>query len=369
MELASLDDLLARARVVAVPLRVPFRGVQVREAVLFEPAGAGVWSEWAPFVEYGSVEAARWLRSALHFSSLFESDAASPQLVEVNATIPAVDVLADPVRGASVIGELMGRYPGCSTVKVKVAEAGQSLEDDLARVRAVRQWFAEEYAAGRSGVLTDNPKIRLDANGGWSVEQAVQVVAAVAAEGAFDYVEQPCRSVGELAAVRMALMRQGIFARVAADEVVRKSDDPLVAVREVVGAQACDVVVLKVPPLGGVDRLLEIAEDVACRGVAVTVSSALDTGVGLGAGLQAAAELARHIDAGDDEGVWVPAQPAGLATGSLFVQDLAPRPIVDGCIMSGPVEPDPELLERYAATDERRDWWLARLAGAYQHLS
>lgn len=348
----SLDDLMQRALVVALPMRVPFRGVRVREAMLF--SGPHGWSEWAPFVEYGPAESARWLRSSL----LSDAHGYGPPNVpvEVNATVPAVDVAADP----EAVGRLMERYPGCTTVKVKVAEKGHSLDDDLARVRAVRAWFEATGAA--------TPKIRMDANGGWTVEQALSAAEVVAAEGAIDYVEQPCRTVAELVEVRSALMRRGIFARVAADEVIRKSDDPLAAVREVVDAGACDVVVLKVPPLGGVDKLAEIAEAVAQKGVAVTISSALDTAVGLGAGLQAAAQLGRVIESGDDEGVVVPAQAAGLATGTLFEQDLAARPIVDGCIMSGAVEPDPAVLEEFTAPGERKDWWLARLAEAWKYL-
>ncbi|KAB1554541.1 o-succinylbenzoate synthase [Corynebacterium sp. 319] len=357
MTLVDLDELKRRAHVVALPLRVPFRGVTVREAMLFE--GPDVWTEWAPFVEYGPQEASRWLRSSLFIDAHGFSSPGVP--VEVNATIPAVDVVRDP----GAVGRLMEQYPGCTTVKVKVAEKGQGVEDDLARVRAVRAWFAENYGGAAA---TDTPKIRMDANGGWSVEDALRVIEVVAQEGACDYAEQPCATVEELAAVRMGLMRRGIFVRVAADESIRKSADPLAAVREVVDANACDVAVVKVPPLGGVDRLLEIADDVARRGVALTVSSALDTAVGVGAGLEAAACLRREIECGDDEGVVVPAQAAGLATGSLFEVDVARRPIVDGCIVSGPVVPDREVLERWTAPAERREWWLRRLEAAYQHL-
>ena len=113
---------------------------------------------------------------------------------------------------------------------------------------------------------------------------------------ALDYVEQPCATAGvgggssTIGCTRWVSggIGAGIFhriipVRIAADECIRKSTDPLTAVTEVIDTGACDVVVLKVPPLGGVARLLDIARTVAPRGVAVTVSSALDTGIGLGA--------------------------------------------------------------------------------------
>lgn len=337
-----MSDLADRAHVLSLPLRVPFRGVTTREVMLFEPDGPDSrWSEWAPFLEYETSEAARWLRAAMTYAE--GARAAEPTAVEVNATIPAVDVAADP----ESIDRLMSRYHGCTTVKIKVAQAGESTDEDLARVRAVRAWFE------RNGL--QQPKIRVDANGGWSIEEALRVIETVAAEGHIDYAEQPCATVDELVEVRSQLMRRGIFARIAADESIRKTGDPLAAVREVVEAGACDVAVVKVPPLGGVDRLLEIADEVARRGVALTVSSALDTAVGLGAGLEAAAALSSS-------------QAAGLATGTLFVRDVAERPIVDGVIYSGAVTPDPAVLEEYRAEPERCDWWLGRLEDCRRHL-
>lgn len=356
----NVDELLERAHVVSLPLRVPFRGVQVREALLFDAPFR--WAEWAPFLEYQPEEASRWLRAAVEYGYTPAPDLADPW-VPVNATIPAVDVREDP----DVIDALMQRYPGCTTVKIKVAQKGQQLADDVARVRAVRRWFAD------AGIC--EPKVRLDANGAWSVSQAVEAIAAITADGPLDYVEQPCATAEELAEVRRRVnARKGggsesslgsaaagssAPVRIAADECIRKSVDPLTAVTDVIDAGACDVVVLKVPPLGGVERLQDIARAVALRGVAVTVSSALDTGIGLGAGLEAAARLPE---------VGSVSQAAGLATGSLFVEDLAPRPIVDGRIQAGPLIPDANALHEFAASGNRKDWWFERLKKAYQHL-
>lgn len=353
----ALDELIARAHPIALPMRVPFRGVEVREVCLFDATTR--WSEWSPFVEYEPAEAARWLKHAIDFG--FGGVKAQPvrDRVEVNATIPAVDVLS---KGPEIIDQLMRRYPGCTTVKVKVAEKGQELADDVARVNAVRQWFAEQGHGGRGG---EHPTIRVDANGSWTVDQALEAASALTAGGPLDYMEQPCASIAELAEVRRQLPRRGLFVRVAADEAIRKSADPKAAVREVVDAGACDVAVLKVPPLKGVDTLLDIAHDVADLGVAITVSSALDSAVGIGAGIYAAASLPQLHD---DDGMPVAIQPAGLATGGLFAADVGHREIVDGHMAVADVVPDPAVLEECALTGERKDWWIQRLKDSYAHL-
>ncbi|WP_295625138.1 o-succinylbenzoate synthase [uncultured Corynebacterium sp.] len=339
------SDLLDRAHVVALPLRTRFRGVDVREVMLFDAPGG--WVEWSPFPEYGAEEASRWLRCTLELGW-----GAPPEpvvdSVEVNATIPAVDVRAD----GEAVAKLLERYPGCTTVKIKVAERGQDLDDDVARVAAVREWF------GDRGIV---PRIRVDANGGWTPDEAVTAIGALTRGGPLDYAEQPCRTVDELAEVRRRLARSGVFARIAADELIRKADDPLAVVR----AGACDVAVVKAAPLGGVSQVLRVAEDIAGFGVPVTVSSALESAVGMGAGLRAAAALPRLHD---DEGLVAAPNAAGLATGSLFDVDVAARPIVDGRIAVGPVTPDPAVLAECAATTERRDRWFRRLETALDVL-
>lgn len=333
------EELVERSHFVTLPLRVPFRGVSEREVVLFDAPTR--WSEWAPFLEYGPEESARWLRHAIDFG--FGQISARPvrEEVEVNATIPSVP--ADP----ELIGQLMERYPGCTTVKVKVADG--PIVDDAARVAAVRQWFTEN---------TDSvPSIRLDANGGWTVDETLEAIQRIG--GPLDYVEQPCRTVAELAQVRQHLQRKGLFVRVAADESIRKSDDPLAAVRDV--TPACDVLVLKVPPLQGVDNLLRIAE----QGRSVTVSSALDTAVGIGAGLYAAACLPA-LD--DDDGMPVAIQPAGLATGGLFAVDVGRREIRDGKMRVCDLAPDRGVMAECAMPGPRKDWWIERMSRAYEVL-
>ena len=340
-DLPELSDLLDRARVVALPLRTRFRGVDVREVMLFDAPGG--WVEWSPFPEYGAEEASRWLRCTLEMG-WGAPPAPLVDSVEVNATIPAVDVSAD----GEVVAKLLERYPGCTTVKIKVAETGQTLADDVARVAAVRDWF------GRRHIV---PRVRVDANGGWTPAEAVDAIAGLTRGGPLDYVEQPCRTVDELAEVRRALQRSGIFARIAADELIRKADDPLAVVR----AGACDVAVVKAAPLGGVGAVARVAEEIGRFGVPVTVSSALESAVGMGAGLRAVAALPLLHD---DDGIPVHPNAAGLATGSLFAVDVARRPIVDGRIAVGPATPDAAVLDECAAPADRRDWWHRRLESA-----
>lgn len=344
--LPPLSEITDRARVVTCPLRVPFRGVSEREMMLIEaPSG---WVEWSPFTEYDAEESARWLRCAVELG-WGSAPAPTVDSVEVNATVPAVDVVASP----DAVPQLLERYPGCTTVKVKVAEKGQTLDHDLARVRAVRKT--------RPGVA-----VRVDANAGWTVDEAFAAARALTdpaqGGGPLDYMEQPCATVAELAELRRRLGSRGMMVRVAADELIRKSTDPM----SVVQAGACDVAVLKAAPLGGVSQVRAIAEEVGRFGVAVTVSSALESAVGMYAGLLAAATLPGYTD---DEDLAVAPQAAGLATGSLYAEDVCgPREIVDGRLAVEQVTPSPDRLDALAATAARRDWWFDRLAASYAHL-
>ncbi|WP_136042941.1 MULTISPECIES: o-succinylbenzoate synthase [unclassified Microbacterium] len=319
-----LADLLDSARVVALPMHSRFRGVEVREALLFE--GPEGWAEFSPFTEYDDTEAATWLAAAIDFAWR-EQPAPVRDRIGVNATIPAVD--------AAQVAELLERFPGCRTAKVKVAEPGQSLADDVARVRAVRD------AMGPEG------RIRVDANGAWNVDEAEHAVHALC-EYDLEYVEQPCATVPELADLRKRVKYMGI--PVAADESVRKSSDPLAVAR----AGAADLLVIKAQPLGGITHALQI---VTAAGLPVVVSSALDTAVGLSQGAALAAALPT-LD-----------YDCGLGTASLFLDDVADRRPVAGSISADRVIPDDGALDRLAASDERREWWLARLARSHYELS
>jgi O-succinylbenzoate synthase len=318
VEPPPLRELLATARVVAIPLRTRFRGVDVREALLLE--GPQGWTEFSPFVEYDDPEAAAWLAAAIDFGWT-ASPTGLRDRIPVNATLPAVP--ADAVAG------VLARFPGCRTVKIKVAERGQTLGDDIARVAATRELLGPE---GR---------IRLDANGGWNVDEAEHAVHELARYD-LEYLEQPCASVAELAELRARLHDWDI--PVAADESVRKAADPLAVAR----AGAADLLVIKAQPLGGIHRALEI---VGAAGLPVNVSSALDTSIGIAMGAHLAAAL--------------PELPydCGLATVGLFERDVAAEPLVpvDGAIPVRRPVPDPAALDALAASASRTAWWRARL--------
>lgn len=317
--LPSTDELLSTARVVALPLRTRFRGVDEREALLLH--GPQGWTEFSPFPEYADAEASTWLFAAIDYGWRPQPPTLRDE-IPVNATVPAVPA-------ASVAG-VLARFPGCRTAKVKVAERGQTLADDIARVAAVRD------ALGPEG------RVRVDANAAWNLDEAEHAVHALA-EFDLEYVEQPCATIDELAELRRRIRYMGI--PIAADESVRKADDPLAVAR----AGAADLVVVKAQPLGGVTRALEIVRE---AGLPAIVSSALDTSVGLGMGAALAAALPDlEID-------------CGLGTAALLAADVTGSPLmpVDGVIAVRRVEVDAELLDRHRATPDRERWWLDRLA-------
>ncbi|MEW1974534.1 o-succinylbenzoate synthase [Microbacterium profundi] len=320
----SLAELLDTARVVALPMTTRFRGVDVREALLFE--GPEGWAEFSPFVEYADAEASVWLASAIDYAWNAQPTALR-QSIGVNATVPAVV--------AAEVAGVLARFPGCRTAKVKVADPGQPLSDDVARVRAVRD------ALGPEG------RVRIDANGAWNVDEAEHAIHALA-EFDLEYAEQPCATVDELAELRMRVKYMGI--PIAADESIRKAEDPLAVAR----AGAADLIVIKAQPLGGLTRALQI---VVAAGLPAVVSSALDTAVGLSQGAALAAALP-HLD-----------YDCGLGTGALFVEDVADLSPSDGTIPVGRITPDAARLDRLAASAERRDWWLARLERCHALLA
>jgi O-succinylbenzoate synthase len=273
-----------------VPFRVPlttrFRGVTERHGLLLH--GPHGWGEWSPFDEYDDRVAAVWLDAAIA-SACTPPPAALRVTVPVNVTVPAVDgEAAYAIVAAS----------GCWTAKVKVAEPGQTLDDDIARVAAVRA------ALGPDG------RIRVDANAAWSVEEAVEALSRLEeAAGGLEYAEQPCTTLDALAEVRV---RTGV--RMAADEAIRRDHADPVLLRD-----AVDVAVVKVQPAGGVNAALALVRRL---GLPAVVSSALDTSIGLAAGVRLAAAL--------DELPFA----CGLATGLLLAEDIVDRPLlpVDGML-------------------------------------
>jgi o-succinylbenzoate synthase len=316
---SGFDDL----KVFRLPMRRRFRGVMYRSGVLLRgPAG---WGEFSPFPDYGPAYASRWLAAAQEAATT-PFPAAVRDRVPINTTVPAVD--------AATAYQLVAAS-GCSTAKVKVAESGQDLATDVDRVAAVRE------ALGPGGQL------RVDANAAWDVETAVLAIARLdRAAGGLEYVEQPCRTLGELRQVRSR-----VTVRLAADESVRTADDPL----RIADLDAADLVVVKVQPLGGIVRALEV---VATAGLPAVVSSALESSVGLAAGVALAAAL--------------PDLPfaCGLGTATLLANDVTDDPLVprDGYLQPRRVAPDPALLDQSAPGPDETLELLERLQLAAAHL-
>ena len=323
--LPSVDELLAGAVAVELPMRVRFRGTQLRRALLLR--GPHGWAEFSPFPEYGPDEASRWLAAAIEAGWQGWPEPVR-DTVPVNATVPAV--------AAADVPAVLARYGEVSAVKVKVAEPGQSVEDDLARVAAVRAALPEAA-------------LRVDANAGWDVPTATTALARLAEHG-LEYAEQPVPGIAPMARLRGALAAADIPVRLAADEAVRKETDPLA----VAASGAAGLIVVKVQPLGGVRRAAAIVLE---SGLDAVVSSALDTSVGIAGG----AALAAHL----------PALPhaCGLGTAALFEADVCDpswRPhhgVLPAPGRRAPA-PEPTRLDRVRADEAQARWWAQRVSAA-----
>ena len=303
-------ELLSSMRVIALPTRTNFRGISVREVALFK--GEYGWGEFSPFLEYDDHESSRWLASAIEASTQPRPQSFRER-IPVNGTIPATN---DP----EVIEKLVQSYPGVKTFKVKV---GGNLSEDIVRLARIR-------------VLGRDIKIRIDVNGAWGVEDALRNLYAMYEQiGEFEYVEQPVATIDEMRELKSKIR---IPLRIAADEVIRKAEDPSSINLE----GAADVLMLKVQPLGGIKNSLALAEH---HKLPVVVSSALESAVGIHYGLQLASALPQlSFD-------------CGLATGSLLTRDVAHLPISDGSIEIGGLDINLDGLDVGA---DRYEWWKNR---------
>jgi len=305
------QSLLETMRVIALPTKTNFRGINIREVALFQ--GEYGWGEFSPFLEYGYAESAPWLMSALAAAT-----EPRPQLyrnsVKVNGTIPALNDSADLER-------IVNSFPGVGTFKVKVSE---NLSEDIARLAKVR-------------TLRPKAKLRIDVNGNWSVQEAITNLRSIYENiGPLEYVEQPCATIKELRELKENLK---VDIKIAGDEVLRKATDPFAV--DLRGA--VDILMLKVQPLGGIRRAHKLAEH---HKLPVVVSSALESAVGINYGLTLAASFPEmNFD-------------CGLGTGSLLAANVANLPIVDGQIEISDVKPDFTSLD---VAPDRFEWWKNRV--------
>lgn len=310
-------------QVLSLPMRYRFRSVSERELILFQ--GSRRWAEWSPFIEYPDEVAVRWLRAALEWAN---SDL-PPVLrsrIPINATMPATE--------RPELQLLLAAYSGCKTVKLKVG-GESSWDKDLARIELISMALPEA-------------RLRLDANGSWSVAEAIRAVGKLLELGvALDYLEQPVASITELVELRTELAAQGLPAPIAIDESLRNSPGDAALLSEL----RPEVVILKVAPIGGIASALELQR--TFPGSRFVVSSALESSIGLQAGLH----LAAALDTAPDD--------CGLGTSLLFNNDVVAKPLrpnggwID--LPAEPLEPEPALTAGLKAPVARRDWWLARL--------
>ena len=303
-----LDSILGSLKVVALATKTDFRSVTSREVALFEgPMG---WGEFSPFLEYSYEESVPWLLSAVE-AAFAKTPEPLRNRISINATMPALD-------NPDEIAEILSSFTGAKTVKIKV---GTDIEADLARIKHVRR-------------LRPDASIRIDVNGLWSVDQACAFLEQV---GEIEYVEQPCFTIEELRE-----LKQRTDVRIAGDEIIRKAKDPF----KVDLSGAVDVLMLKVAPLGGITRAMEIAVH---HQLPVAVSSALESAVGISHGLKLAAALPTLDFA------------CGLGTGALLAVDVAELAIIDGAIEVQDVIPDSSALMKLAVSNERLNWWKNRI--------
>jgi O-succinylbenzoate synthase len=313
-----LQELFSTMRVVALPTKTNFRGINIREVALFR--GEYGWGEFSPFLEYGYEECAPWLSSAIEAATqprphIYRNS------VRVNGTIPALNEASD-------IEKIVDSFPGVDTFKVKV---GENLPEDIARLARVR-------------TLRPKAKIRIDVNGNWDVATAVTNLRAIYENiGPLDYVEQPCATVEELRELKQKLK---LDIKIAGDEVLRKAADPFAV--DLVGA--VDIVMLKVQPLGGIARAHKLAKH---HNLPVVISSALESAVGINYGLILAASIPEmNFD-------------CGLGTGSLLNADVADLPITNGEIQITDFEPNFNHIE---VAPDRFEWWKNRVMKTAEHL-
>ena len=313
----TLEEALASLRVLALPMRTTFRSLNIRETALFK--GENGWGEFAPFVEYSDQESLPWLESAIEAADKPLSPALR-EFIPINATVPASNDEAE-------IEQILSWYPGVDTVKIKV---GTGIREDLARIKAVRKYLPKA-------------KIRIDVNGSWSPDDALININAIYNEVAGDsleYVEQPVANLDELKQLKEGM---SVDVKIAGDEVLRKAKDPFAISLD----GAIDLLMLKVSPLGGIKRAMDLAIH---HKLPVVVSSALESAVGISHGLALAARLP-ELD-----------YACGLGTSALFNQDISHIPIINGAIKVKNYPIEIAQIERHELKGERLEWWRNRIS-------
>lgn len=319
--MTELNELLSNSMVLSMPLKTTFRGLNHREVMIFESENG--FSEWSPFPEYSIKESSRWLKASLEWLEKPRPEINTTSITP-NATLPAVDL--------EKIEDVLNQFQHLNTIKIKIAEPSESRTLDLQRIQKTVELYPEA-------------KIRLDANGAMTTEQSMELIYWLKQNQInLEYIEQPVKTIEELTKLRAEIQAQELGVLIAADESIRKHSDPF----EVDSKEAADVMVVKWQPLGGVSEILEINKKVS---LPLVISSALESAIGLNAGIW----LACALDSGFDP---------GLGTSSLFVQDL-----VDDLPMEAvEISPNRDTMKKLEADEETTKHWQERLTQAYEEL-
>lgn len=269
----------------SIPFREPFVTsagvVAARELLLLRiegDDGAVGYGEAAPFEPYDGVPLAAVAEALMHTAN------GAPPQARAAEEMARLDLEAR--REGRAVGE-----PGAEAIAVNRTLAGGPPEEVARRAaEGVREGFAcfkvkvglpddvDRVAAVREAI-GPWPALRVDANGAWSVEEAVAAIEALRRHD-LELVEQPCRTLEELAEVRNA-----VGVPVAADESVANADD----VRAAAAAGACDVVNVKLAPSGGFEAARATIAAARESGLEPYLSSTLDGPWGIAAALQLAA--------------------------------------------------------------------------------
>ena len=269
----------------SIPLKRPFVTaggvVTARELVLLRVQssdGNVGFGEAAPFEPYDGVPLERAV------AALTGAGGRRPAQARAAEEIARLDLrarqderpLAEPVKESLPVNMTLAAGPpdeiaararegvrdGYACFKLKVG-----LPDDADRVAAVRE------------AVGPWPALRVDANGAWSVNEAVRAIRAIE-DHDLEFVEQPCRSLRELAEVR-----QRVSTPIAADESVTSMRE----LRRALDLEASDVVNVKLAGAGGFNAARELLREARAHGLDAFLSSTLDGPWGIAAALQLAA--------------------------------------------------------------------------------
>jgi O-succinylbenzoate synthase len=247
MVIPNKKKALSNIKSFQVELNTSMKSEMKREGVLIQ--GDFGWAEFAPF-EYHSMEhSARWLQAALEMAWT-ELPKSKVDSVAVNAISPS----SDPVNGLKVLEET-----GCKILKVKLGQA--NIEKEIYDLHQISR--------------TSKVKFRIDFNASLDIKKTLDYAKELK-EIDVEYFEQPCESIIELKE-----LRKQIDIPLAIDENLRLASDATDKnlIKQI--SEACDFIVVKPIPVGGITRFVQIAEEVLGLNKSLIVSSSMDTSIGI----------------------------------------------------------------------------------------